>query len=794
METRTKQMNLPKVFQWIEKHFPRLHPGGDGKPTAAHIAALQRINAQRSQLHRESDAQLHLLARRLHSQTWTQALLVDAFALAAETSERILGLRLFDVQILGALVLAEGKIAEMQTGEGKTLAAVPAIYMHALASGGVHVLTANDYLAKRDADWMGDIFRSLGLSVGSICQGMSAKDRRNGYKCDIVYATPNEVGFDFLRDRLCIDPEELVQQPFRCAVYDEVDSILIDESRIPLVIAGGDSVPMDLALRCAAIIRPLQSGMDYDTDEHARNVHLTDSGVARIEESLHCPSLYDLRYIPLLTAVQDALHAEVLLRRDVDYIVKGNTIELVDEFKGRVAENRRWPAGLQTAIEAKENLPLKKQGRILGSITLQNLAALYPLICGMTGTAATQAEEFFEIYGLNVVVIPTNRPMIRIDYPDRVFRTINEKEIALVEEITGAHSAGRPVLVGTASVAESERLSELLDKAAIPHDVLNARNDEAEANIISQAGSLGAVTISTNMAGRGTDIPLGGTPPCDLEKIIKLGGLYVIGINRHESRRIDHQLRGRSGRQGDPGSSRFFISLEDALMRRFGICDALEGKMPEGEAIEHVQRFIEGQNLDIRKTLLKYEQIIESQRQIIQTRRSEAQMGVGQYRLETQAPELYDGLAKEMGSERLAKLEQSIVLTTIDESWSDYLAEIAELRSGIHWISYGGKDPLSEYLHEVMNRFEALVSSIDELVLNAFSDLQLDEKGEWIGMSRIDRGATWTYVVNDQPFGTMDARVMKGLVQLFRRSIPAVTRQTPATPRRGRMNIVWSKH
>jgi preprotein translocase subunit SecA len=765
-------MNLSKkVSRWIERHFSGFKPGGAGKPSSVHLSLLQQINERRIQLHTAGEAELRTMAKSLRAQGWKQDLLIEAFALAAEMSERILGLRHFDVQLLGALVMAEGKIAEMQTGEGKTLAAVPAVYAHVLDAGGVHVLTANDYLAKRDAAWMGDIYRSLGLSVGYIGQSMSAEERRKAYACDVVYATPNEVGFDFLRDRLCIDSSELVHQPLRSALIDEVDSILIDEARIPLVIAGGDAAPPGLAHRCAEIIRTLQAGPDYAVDEHARNVHLTDSGVAKAEAALRCPNLFDLRYVPVLTAVQDALHAEVLLRRDVDYIVRNGAIELVDEFKGRVAENRRWPAGLQTAIEAKENLVLKKQGRILGSITLQNLAALYPRICGMTGTAATQSEEFYQIYGLEVAVIPTNRPVIRIDHPDNVFHTKKEKERALIEEIAGVYSTGRPVLVGTASVAESERLSGLLKQSAVPHSVLNARNDEAEAGIIAQAGSPGAVTISTNMAGRGTDIPLGGTPPRDREKIIALGGLYVIWTNRHESRRIDHQLRGRAGRQGDPGSSRFFISLEDDLMVRFGIRDALQDKMPKGEAIEHVQKIIEGQNLEIRKTLLKYERIVEQQRQIIQARRSEALAETCESTIETLEPELFDRLCKELGRERVAKLERLITLTTIDEAWSDYLTEIAELRSGIHWVSLGGKDPLNEYLHEVAMSFETMERHIDEQILDAFSDLEFDEKGEWIGQSRIDRGATWTYVVNDQPFGTMDERWAKGLVQLVRKAV-----------------------
>ncbi len=760
-----------KAAAWIKKLFQGLQPESPQNPGSVCQTLLNQINERRALLHAEENSQLQEIARRLRNKAFTPDLIAEAMALAAEMSERILGLKLFNVQLIGALAMADGKIAEMQTGEGKTLAAVPAVFVHALACGGVHVLTANDYLAKRDANWMGEIYRSLGLSVRYINQGMSSEERRKAYACDVVYATPNEVGFDFLRDQLCLDPCELVHQPFRCALFDEVDSILIDEARIPLVIAGGDAAPIDLAYRCAAIAGKLQPRIHYRIDEFARNIQLTDHGAAVVEKSLHCPNLYDLRYASMLAAIQDALHAQVLLRRDVEYIVKHNEIELVDEFKGRVAENRRWPAGLQTAIEAKENLPLKKQGRILGSITLQNLAALYPRKCGMTGTAATQAAEFFQMYQLEVIAVPTNRPVLRVDHPDVILRTNGEKENALLDEISRVHATGRPILVGTASVAESERLSSLLSHAGIPHHVLNARNDEAEAPIIARAGALGAVTISTNMAGRGTDIPLGGIPPKDRDNILALGGLYVIGTNRHESRRIDHQLRGRAGRQGEPGSSRFFISLEDDLMERFGIREALQGNMPEGKAIEHVQRIIEGQNLEIRQTLRKYEHIIEQQRKIVQTMRSAVLSGSGESLIEEQEPELWERLCRQFGQQRIAELERFITLNRVDELWSDYLIDIAELRSGIHWVSLAGSDPLNEYLHQVALKFESLQDRIDEQIIESFVGLQPGEDGEWPELPRFDRGATWTYVINDQPFGNISERFMKNLIQRVRQAL-----------------------
>ncbi len=760
-----------KTVDWVMRFAQGLQPASSRDSGFAYQTVLNQIKEQRALLHPAKSSQLQSIAQRLRNETFNQHSLAEAMALAAEMSERILGLSMFDVQLIGALVMADRKIAEMQTGEGKTLAAVPAVYVLTLAHGGVHVLTANDYLAKRDAEWMGEIYRSLGLSTAYINQGMSAEERRRAYACDVVYATPNEVGFDFLRDQLCLYPSELVHKPFCCALFDEVDSILIDEARIPLVIAGGDAAPVGLANRCAAVVRGLQPGLHYRSDEFARNIQLTELGAAMVEQALPCPNLYDLSYSLMLAAIQDALHAEVLLRRDVDYIVKNNAIELVDEFKGRIAENRRWPAGLQSAIESKENLPLKNQGRILGSITLQNLAALYAQKCGMTGTAETQAQEFFQLYGLEVVVVPTNQPVIRIDFPDVIFRTREEKERALIDEVSSVHATERPILVGTASIAESERLSALLYQAGIRHCVLNARNDEVEAQIISQAGALGAVTISTNMAGRGTDIPVGGTPPGDRDKILALGGLYVIGTNRHETRRVDHQLRGRAGRQGEAGSSRFFISLEDDLMERFGIREALHGNNPEGEAIEHVQRIIEGQNLEIRQTLRKYENIIEQQRKIIQSMRNEIFTGESESFIEAQEPELYAKLCQQFGKQRIVEQERLVSLTKIDELWSDYLVDIAELRSGIHWVSLAGNDPLNEYLHQVALKYENLQNCIDEQILAAFAGLQPGENGEWLELPRLDRGATWTYVINDQPFGNLSERIAKNLIQRIRQAI-----------------------
>lgn len=654
------------------------------------------------------------------------AALVDCVAAASLAIERVLHLKPFDVQLLGAVAMADGKIAEMQTGEGKTLTAVMPVTFFASQGKTVHVLTANDYLARRDAEWMGPVYRELGFTVGYLQQGMSVEERRLAYDCDILYATPNEIGFDYLRDSLAVRKEDLVQRELGVAVIDEIDSILIDEARIPLVIAGGEAPPRELVLQLASLAKAMIRNVDYFIDPHGRNVHLTDAGAFKAERFLGCRNLYDDP--PLFTALNDALHAHALLRRDVDYVIRDGEIQIVDEFKGRIADLRRWPAGLQTALEAKESLELRAQGRILGSITLQSLVKLYESICGMTGTAATQAEEFYKVYGLEVIVIPTHQPMIRTDQSDLIFPTSTVRDSALIDAIRLAHSAGRPVLVGTASVADSERISVLLKPTGIAHRVLNARNDAEEAPIIAQAGQKGAVTISTNMAGRGTDIQLG-------EGVAELGGLYVIGTCRHEARRIDHQLRGRSGRQGDPGESRFFLSLEDDLMLRFGLADVLAKMREPAEALGHIQRVIEGENLEIRKTLLKYDSLIEQQRRVVHELRFSVLFG-----------------ERECTNPRAALLK-------IDDLWSGYMSDIAELKSGVHWLSFGGKNPLNEFLQTADTMFSLLKIEMEAAVADP----------ENCGMpDSYQRGATWTFVTTDQPLGDIQERFVRGIANKLR--------------------------
>ena len=678
--------------------------------------AIKKINAMRVELARLKDDELRDSAARAKG-------LLPLIAATAVIASRVLGQDMFDVQLRGALALARGSIAEMQTGEGKTLAAVPAVAWYARQGQGVHVMTVNDYLARRDAAWMGEIYRFLGLSVGQVQQGMTAAERRAAYARDITYATQNEIGFDFLRDRLAFEVSEQVHRPFAVAVIDEADSILIDEARIPLVIAGGSIEDDGLALAADQVVRTLRPLVHYTVDTGAHNVALTDDGIAGVENAFRRGNLYEAPNLSLLSAVQDAVHAHALLHRDVDYVVKNGAIEMVDEFKGRIAQDRRWPAGLHTAVEAKEGVAAKLQGSILGSITLQHLIALYPRVCGMTGTAVSSALEFEKIYGLRVEAIPTHRPIIRADHPDAVFTTKAEKERAAVTEIQRAHVSGQPVLVGTASVADSERLSAMLGD--IPHHVLNARNDELEAQIIAQAGERGAVTISTNMAGRGTDIRLG-------DGVAELGDLYVIGMQKHESRRIDDQLRGRAGRQGDPGCSRFFVSLEDDLMVKYADLNPRLGTDPDT-----VQRLVEGQHLDSRMFLQRYEIPLEGQR----------------HRIHTYRQQVLEGLVS-----RGSDLERLVTLRAIDDMWTDYLARVAELRSGVQWVSWSGRNPHLEYLRRIHQWFPELEQALPGEIARRVTDAQAGD-----GFNPRERGAVWTYLTTDQPFGTWTERVLRGL-------------------------------
>ncbi|SHH83607.1 preprotein translocase subunit SecA [Desulfofustis glycolicus] len=588
-------------------------------------------------------------------------LLPEAFAVIREASRRILGERHFDVQLLGGIVLHQGCIAEMKTGEGKTLTSTLAVYLNSLNGKGVHVVTVNDYLATRDADWMGQVYRFLGLNVGRIVHDMRDPERREAYAADVTYGTNNEFGFDHLRDNMKFDLAEFCQRGFHYAIVDEVDSILIDEARTPLIISGPADISTELYQNVDRILKHFRRDEHYIVDEKGRQVSLNEEGIALGEKLLQLDNLYDPRNIEYLHHLNQSLKAHVLFKRDVDYIVKDGQVVIVDEFTGRTMEGRRYSDGLHQALEAKEGVKIERENQTLASITFQNYFRMYEKLAGMTGTADTEAPEFKKIYDLDVSVLPTHMKMIREDYADVIYKNEAAKYRAVVREIQEKHGTGQPVLVGTISIDVSEKISRMLTKVKIPHEVLNAKHHEREAEIIAQAGQLGRVTIATNMAGRGTDIKLG-------EGVREVGGLHILGTSRHESRRIDNQLRGRSGRQGDPGSSRFYLSLEDDLLRIFGsgrisgIMDKLG--MEEDEPIEHqmitraienAQRKVEGHHFDIRKHLLEYDDVMNKQREIIYRQRREVLEGDNlQQVLQDMIDEVIDGITAEIAQERLA--------------------------------------------------------------------------------------------------------------------------------------------
>ncbi len=598
---------------------------------------VQKINAFEPQMQSMSDealkTQTPLFKERLKNDESLDDILPEAFATVREASIRTLKMRHFDVQLIGGIVLHQGKIAEMKTGEGKTLAATLPAYLNALSGRGVHIVTVNDYLARRDTEWMGHVYKFLGLSVGCILHGLDDVERSAAYRSDITYGTNNEFGFDYLRDNMKFDIDTIVQKELNFAIVDEVDSILIDEARTPLIISGPAEKSTELYHLVNSIIPRLVSERDFTVDEKARSAVMTEEGIAKAEQLLKVDNLYDPKSIEILHHVNQALKAHTLFKRDVDYIVKNGEVIIVDEFTGRLMPGRRYSEGLHQALEAKENVKIENENQTLATVTFQNYFRMYNKLAGMTGTADTEAAEFKKIYNLDVMVIPTNRPMIRIDNSDVIYKTRKDKFDAAINEIVELNEKGQPVLVGTISIDVSESFSKKLTKSGIKHTVLNAKNHEKEAEIIALAGQKGAVTISTNMAGRGTDIVLG-------EGVVELGGLHILGTERHESRRIDNQLRGRSGRQGDPGSSRFYLALEDDLLRIFGgerITGIMEKLgMEDGEpienrliskAIENAQAKVEGHNFDIRKQLLEYDDVMNQQREVVYRHRREALNG-----------------------------------------------------------------------------------------------------------------------------------------------------------------------
>ncbi|MCM3039690.1 accessory Sec system translocase SecA2 [Paenibacillus motobuensis] len=664
-------------------------------------------------------------------------LLVDAYALVCEAARRTLGLQPYDVQITAAIALHEGFLIEQHTGEGKTLSAVMPAYLNALTGEGVHVLTFNDYLATRDAEWMGPIYRFLGLTVNSVQAGMSLSEKREAYAADITYVTAKGAGFDYLRDTIALEDADTVHRPFHYVIVDEADSLLLDEARVPLVIVGESGSSMSDGIRFAEVARQLEPVEHYDFDEFQRNVYLNEAGSAKVESLLGCGNLYDNHNSHLLTSLNCALHVESLLKKDVDYIIRDGKIELIEEYTGRVAENRNLPDGLQAALTAKEGLHPLASGKILGTITHQHFISLYPRICGMTATAHASAIEFEHSYVLQVIQIPPNRPNIRIDHPHRIYTHKEAKLKALVQEISSSHRTGRPILIGTSSVEESDMLAEALAISDVPCHVLNAKNDVEEAGIIAKAGEIGVVTVSTNMAGRGVDIRLGGGNPTQAEIVAKLGGLYVIGTHIHQSVRIDDQLRGRSGRQGDPGSSVFFVSLEDEVMLRFGIdkviCAPRQDEALKGadlhRKIAHIQRVIMGQNFHIRQELNCYSDMVEEQRRILYEERL--------------------GILK--GETMMSPSERRVRLYYIDKFWADHLAYVSYIRESIHLTGLVNRNPIDEFHAQIIQAFEQIPANINSesakmlVKLGGSNDPALWEK---FGLK--SPTSTRTYIINDQ--------------------------------------------
>jgi preprotein translocase subunit SecA len=740
---------------------------GDLRPFQSKLEAINNLEPRFQRL---NDSELRQQADQFKNQAATgmmlSELLVEVFALVREIAVRTTGLRPYDVQMLGGIGLDEGRIVQMQTGEGKTLAAVAPICLNALSGKGVHVLTFNDYLASRDAMWMGPIYQFFGLKVAYIDQSTTSTERKTAYEADVTYLTAKEAGFDFLRDGLAYETEELVQRPFHMAVIDEADSILIDEARIPLILAGVADKYGGGQERMNELVEQLEPGLHFSVDEGGRSVYLTEEGGFQCERLLDCGELYSDANLQNLTELNLALHAHVLMRRDVDYIVRQGRVEIVDDFTGRVMEDRHWPFGLQAAIEVKEGLQTSKDARVLSSITIQHFVRQYPSLCGMTATAEPAADELFKFYELELLVIPPNRPCVRIDHPDCVISNREAKHQALIEEIKTTHARGRPVLVGTITVEESEMLASRLKESGIACNILNATRDDQEARIIAEAGDIRAVTISTNMAGRGTDIKLGGQSGERYDQVRSLGGLYVLGTNRHESSRIDYQLRGRAGRQGDPGSSRLFVSLEDDLLVRYGLDDLLPRRFRSADqsesfdnaalrrAIEHAQRVIEGQNFDIRDALWRYSRVVEYQRRIKgENRRSILWWKTRLNLLQERAATKWEQASLAAGEPALRNIERRIMLLSIDECWSEHLERITNIQDGIHLAHIGGMDPLIEFQKEAASSYELALRLIDERLIKKFNSLEITSPDVALDeMGLRGPSSTWTYLVSDNTY------------------------------------------
>jgi preprotein translocase subunit SecA len=732
-------------------------------------ALLPKIEARGEELTDLSEQELTELAAEA-------ADLVEICAVGREAAWRALGERPYDVQVLGTLALLHNTVAEMATGEGKTLTAAIAAFGHVRRGNGpVHVLTVNDYLSRRDAEWMRPVYDILGLTVGYVTGASTPDERREAYGKDVTYVSVSEAGFDFLRDQLVTDIEQRIQPALVTAIIDEADSILIDEAKVPMVLAGMIPNEQDPVHLAAALVKNLRPRVHYTVAEDGRSVAFTERGVALLEKKLDV-NLYDADQIDQLSALNVALHAHALIHRDVDYIVRNGKVELVDEMRGRVAQTRRWPDGLHAAVEAKEGLDATAEGEVMGTITVQAFIALYHNIAGMTATAVHVGDELREYFKLEVAVIPPNTPCIRIDEPDRIYATDAERDEALVEEISKRHEEGRPVLIGTLDINHSQNLAELLRGAGVECVVLNAKNDDEEAAIIAEAGKFGAVTVSTQMAGRGVDIRLGGSDQSDRERVAELGGLYVIGCGRHSSRRVDDQLRGRAGRQGDLGGSVFFVSLEDDLIKHHA-ADAIPmwPKMKFGglvdddrvtAAVEHAQKVAEGANYELHRNTWRYSVLIEQQRQALAERRERLlTTDVAGDMLRERCPEK----AKELEEEKLNEIARSIALWHLDKLWAEHLAELSEVREGVHLRALGRVDPLDEFHRSAVPAFKKLIPEIEERTVATFEELDLEEEWEPERAHLVRPSATWTYLVTDNPFGSELDR----LISVFSRRLKA---------------------
>lgn len=683
-------------------------------------------------------------------------------AIAREAAERSTGLRPFDVQLLAALRMLAGDVIEMATGEGKTLSGAIAAVGYALAGRHVHVVTINDYLARRDAEWVGPLIEALGLTVGWITSESTTEQRKAAYACDVTYASVNEIGFDVLRDQLVVDVEDLVSPNPDVALIDEADSVLVDEALVPLVLAG-TSHREGLRLEIISLVGQLDPDVDFEADSDSRNVHLTEAGARKVEKALGDIDLYSEEHVgTTLTEVNVALHAHVLLQRDVHYIVRDGAVHLINASRGRIAQLQRWPDGLQAAVEAKEGIETTETGEVLDTITVQALINRYATVCGMTGTALAAGEQLRQFYHLGVSPIPPNNPNIREDESDRVYITAAAKNDAIVDHVAEMHQTGQPVLIGTRDVAESEELHERLVRRGVPAVILNAKNDAEEARLIAEAGEYGRVTVSTQMAGRGTDIRLGGADEADHERVAKLGGLHVVGTGRHHTGRLDNQLRGRAGRQGDPGSSVFFSSWEDDVVAanldrsKLPMQTDDDGRIISPKAagmLDHAQRVAEGRMLDVHANTWRYNQLIAQQRAIIVERRDTLlRTAAAREELRELAPERYKDLSENLSEERLETICRLIMLYHLDRGWADHLAYLADIRESIHLRALGRQNPLDEFHRLAVDAFASLAADAIEAAQQTFETANVSDEEPGLDLSKLARPtSTWTYMVNDNP-------------------------------------------